>query len=142
MTTKNRRHTHRGKPGARRTKPEPRRKVVFDHDPEPDFSWLEQDHYKPGHKDYSPIYRTDEDMKAKRNAIPDDWYTDPDNHVALMMTVFELADDDDDWRVVDSLGSIDFLADSNDWQTGTFYTLAQLSTSPYLQELAKEAGLK
>jgi hypothetical protein len=142
MTQKNRRVHRRGKPTTRRTPAEPRRKVVIDYETEPDFSWLEQDHYKPGHPEYSPIYRTADDMKHKRNAIDPSWYTDPDNHVALMMITFELADDDDDWRIVDSLRNIDFLADGDDWQTGTFYTLAQLKSSPYLQELAKEAGLK
>ena len=117
-----------------------RRKIVFDHDSDPDFSWLEQDHYKPGHKDYSPVYPTEADMKAGTNAYPDDWYTDPENHVALSMLVYELGDDDEDWRLVDSLGSIDFLADSDDWATGTFYRVSGLPEG-YLRDLAREAGL-
>lgn len=110
--------------------------VVIDHDDSPDFSWLEQDHYKPGHKDFSPLYRTEEDMKAGRNPIDPSWYTDPSNHVALCM--FALNENGD---ILDSLGNIDFLADENDWQTGTFHHLSELRRSPYLAELAKEMGL-
>ena len=118
-----------------------RRKVVFEHDPEPDFSWLEQDQYNPHKPKYDPIYRSVADMRAKRNPYDGDWYRDVDNHVALTMIVYELSDTSDDWEIVDSLCNIDFLRDGNDWQTGTFYRLSALKSSPYLQELAKDAGL-
>ena len=121
-----------------------RYRVTFYHDPDPDFSWLEQDFYKPGHKDYSPMYRTAADMRAKRNPIED--YTNPDNHVALCMLVEKLGPKDDDWQVLDSLGGIDFLADSDDWTIGTFYSLKALKLSPkcrsYLRQLAREAGMR
>lgn len=118
-----------------------RRKVVFAHDIDPDFSWLDQDCYNPSSKDHDPIYPSKEDADAKRNAYDGDWYRDPDNHVALSMLVYEMTEDADDWQVVDSLGSIDFLANGDDWTTGTFYRLRDLARFPYLHELAKDAGL-
>jgi hypothetical protein len=116
-----------------------RRKIVFEHDQEPDFSWLEQDMYNPKHPSYEPTYRTDEDMKAGREMNPE-WYRNPENHVALSMLVYEMTDEDNDWRVVDSLGNIDFFADSDEWKTGTFYRLSDVPEG-YLRELAEEAGL-
>ena len=107
--------------------------VVIRHDCDPDMSWLEQDCYNPASKEYRPLYH-DSDMKQ---AIDGDWYRDPDNHVALTM----VAAYDEDGNVVDSLGGIDFLADSADWKTGHFGSLAALKDTPYLQELAKEMGL-
>lgn len=112
-----------------------KRKIVFEYDQEPDFSWLE---------DYAtandPIYRSEEDMKAGKNPISPEWYNDPKNHVALSMVVYELGDEDEDCRIVDSLGGIDFLADSDSWATGTFYHITQLPEG-YLRDLAREAGL-
>lgn len=113
-----------------------RRKVVFEHDSDPDFSWLEQDCFKS-----EPTYRTRADMKAKRNPISAEWYANPDNHVALSMLVYELTPDAEDWTLVDSLGNIDFFADGNDWKTGTFYHLRELNGCPYLKSLAKDAKL-
>lgn len=120
----------------------PTRRVTFDHDTDPDFSWLEQDHYKPGHPDYSPIYRTAADMRAKRNAMPAEWYTDPANHITLSMLVEEECPACGEWKVVYSLGGIDFLADSDDWRTGQFTNVAQLKGCRYLQSLARDAGIK
>lgn len=117
-----------------------KRKVVFEHDIDPDFSWLEQSHYDPSSPDYDPVYRNRADMRAKRNPIAD--YANPDNHVALCMLVYEMGPGDDDWKVVDSLSSIDFLADSDDWQTGTFYRLRDIKPRSYLRSLAKDAGLR
>jgi hypothetical protein len=135
-------------------------KVVIDHDDDPDFSWLEQEHYNPSSPNYDPIWPTAEtlaewkrlkdvehdddaaDAYRLKHAYDGNWYRNPANHVALCMVTYRLDDEDDDWKPVDSLGSIDFLQDSDDWQTGTFYTLAALAKSPYLQELAKDAGLK
>lgn len=118
-----------------------RRKIVFEHDPDPDFSWLEQDCYDPNHPSYAgPVYPTEADAKAGTNAYDPDWYRDPDNHVALAMTVLEMTEEDDDWRVVDSLGGIDFLTSSDDWATGTFYHVSQIPDG-YLRELAREASL-
>ena len=120
-----------------------RRKVVFKHDRDADFSWLEQDMYDPSKPGYDPIYPSEADMKAKTNAYDGNWYRDPDNHVALMMLVYELRDDADDWELVDSLGGIDFLRDDeSDWTTGTFYRLSDIPKGcDYLRELAKDAGL-
>ena len=117
-----------------------RRKVVFEHDDDPDLSWLEQDHYNPHKPGYEPIYRTQADMKSGRNPIDGDWYRDPENHVTLSMLVYEMDESDEDWRLVDSLGGIDFLADSDDWQTGTFHHVSALPKG-YLRDLAKDAGL-
>src|SRR5665213_3660422 len=111
--------------------------VVIDHDNDADMSWLEPDHYNPRHPTYEPVYPTEADMKAGTNAIDGDWYRDPSNHVALEMIAY-----DEDGQVIDSLGGIDFLANSDDWKTGTFYSLAALYGAPYLQELAKEMGLE
>lgn len=114
-------------------------KIVFEHDEDPDFSWLEQSSYDPSKPDYDPIYPTKEDADAGRNAYAPEWYRNPENHVALCMSVYKMTDDDEDWQLADSLGGIDFLVDSDEWQTGTFYHYRHLSG--YLQELAKEAGL-
>lgn len=111
-------------------------RIVIDHDSDPDFSWLEQDHYDPRSPNYDPVYPTEADMKAGTNAYDGDWYRDPSNHVALSMVAY-----DEDGNVVDSLGSIDFLADSDDWRTGTFYDVADIRGASYLQELAREMGL-
>jgi hypothetical protein len=113
-------------------------KVVFEYDNDPDFSWLEQDHYNPNHPDYSPVWRTKEDMEAGRNPIDGEWYRNPENHVALSMLVFTMEENDEDWQLVDSLGGIDFLADSDEWQTGTLYSLDAIPEG-YLRELASEA---
>lgn len=110
--------------------------IVIEHDEDPDMSWLEQDHYNPRHPSYDPIYRTKEDMDAGRAPMDGDWYRNPENHVALEMVAY-----DEDDGVIDSLGGIDFLADSDDWRTGTFVKLSTLAKCPYLQELAKEMGL-
>lgn len=118
----------------------PRRKIVFDTESDPDFSWLEQDHYKPGHKDFSPIYPTEADMRAGTNAYDPAWYTDPANHEMLCMLVYELRGDD--WELVDSLGNIDFLASEDDHDYGTFYRVSDIpATWTYQRELAKDAGL-
>lgn len=116
--------------------------IVFDHDPEPDFSWLEQDHLKPGHKDYSPCYRTGADMRAKRNPVDPDWYRDPENHVALCMLVYEQQTAGPD-QVVNSLGNIDFIEPWNDWTTGTFYFVNDIpKRCRYQRSLARDAGLR
>lgn len=113
-------------------------KIVFTHDPDPDFSWLD-DHYDPSSKDYDPVYRSTEDMAAGK-PLDADWYRDPENHVALAMLVYAMADEDEDWRLIDSLGNIDFLADGNDWQTGTYYKVDDIpARCAYLRELASDA---
>lgn len=119
-----------------------KRKIVFEYDQDPDFSWLEQDQYDPSKPGYDPIYPTGKDMKAKRNAYDGNWYRNPDNHIALEMIVYEQTPDDQDWRIVDTLGGIDFLVTGNDWTTGTFYRLKELNGCPYLRTLAKEHGLR
>lgn len=90
--------------------PETRKKVVFDYDPEPDLSWLDQDEFR-------------QENKA--------------NHIALEMLVFEMTENDNDWRLIDSLGNIDCLADKNDWATGTFYNSDSIPEG-YLRQLAVE----
>ena len=90
-----------------------RKKIEFNYDPEPDFSWLEQDYFK-GEK--------------------------PQDHIALCMCVYEMGENDEDWQLVDSLCGIDFLQAKNDWQTGTFYHVSDLPKG-YLRQLAREAGL-
>ena len=115
-----------------------RRKVVVEYDPDPDFSWLEQDCFDPSHPSYQPCYRTEADIP--HNPVDGEWYRNPENHVALWMCVYEMGPDDEDWRCVDSLGGIDFFADSNEWATGTFYRLSQLPEG-YLRELARDFGL-
>ncbi len=119
------------------------RYIVFEHDQDPDFSWL-QDHATAA----SPIYPTAADMKAGRNAYDPDYYNDPDNHVALQMTVCKpgtgehgrpegLAD------VIDSLGGIDFLRESDDWTTGTFWYVNDIpKRCRYQRDLARNAGLR
>jgi hypothetical protein len=114
--------------------------VTIDHDCDPDFSWLEQDMYDPSSPEFDPIYRSREDMDAGHDPIDPEWYRDPDNHVALCMIAH---DDEDNGKVVDSLGSIDFLADGDDWCTGTFYSVKELERRgcAYLAELAREMGV-
>lgn len=119
-----------------------RRKVIIEHDSNPDFSWLDQDHYDPRHPSYDPVYPSRADMRAKRNAYDGDWYRNPDNHVALCMVTYEFGPRDTEWRVIDSLGGIDFLVNSDDWETGTFYTLKSMKPRSYLRSLAKESGLR
>jgi hypothetical protein len=59
------------------------------------------------------------------------------------MIAYDNGDDSDCTReVIDSLGNIDFIADSDDWRTGTIYHLSQLDHYPYLRELAAEMGVK
>src|SRR5262245_58513831 len=103
--------------------------IVIEHDLDPDFSWLEQDCYNPRSPEYDPVYPTKEDCDAKVNAYDGDWYRDPENHVALSMVAC-----DEDGEIIDSLGGIDFLADSDDWKIGTVYRLATLDSCPYLRE--------
>jgi hypothetical protein len=117
-----------------------RYRVTFDYDPDPDYSWLEQSQYNPDSDGYEPIYRTAADMRAKHNPIED--YANPENHVTLCMLVERIGPDDNDWQHVDSLGGIDFLADSSDWFTGTFYSLKALRPRSYLRQLAREAGMR
>lgn len=136
-----------------------RRKVVIEHDPDPDFSWLDQwdtpekyakdgiviacpDHpYAQVRGRKRPICR-----QCRRHARPMSWSTyretigDPERHVSLMMLTYELGPADEDWRLVDSLGNIDFFEQSADWQTGTFYALNQLPAGD-LRDLARDAKL-
>ena len=117
-------------------------RIVIDHDSDPDFSWLEQDIYDPQSPKYAgPVYPTVRDMRRKTNAYDPDWYRDPANHVALQAVAIWTDDDGKD-EVIDSLGNIDFLESSDDWRTGTFYTLRQLKGCRYLQEIAREMGLR
>lgn len=90
-----------------------RKKIVFDYDSDPDLSWLDQDCFKG---------------------------EDKTNHVALQMLVFEMNENDVDWQVTDSLCNIDFLADKDDWKTGTFYRASDLPEG-YQRQLAIEAGI-
>ena len=108
--------------------------VVVEHDPDPDFSWLEQDHYQGWSTKYQPIYRTAADREADRPIDPD-WYCDPHNHVALMVTAY----DENDEAVAD-LSGIDFLADSDDWRIGVFHRLSRMPEG-YLRDVAREMGL-
>ena len=117
-----------------------RYKVVFEHDQDADFSWLEQDMYDPNHPSYEPCYKSKEDMEAGKEPFDGEWYRNPDNHVALQMVVYRMDDQSDDWVVIDSLGSIDFLADSDDWMTGTFYKVEQIPAGcEYMRELFQNA---
>ena len=118
-----------------------RYKIVIEYDPEPDFSWLEQDQYNPASLEYDPFYPSKADMDAKRNAYNGDWDRNPDNHVALCLLVFVIGPDDDDWQIIDSLGNIDFLVSSDrDWTTGTFYCVDDIPNEcVYLRELASDA---
>jgi hypothetical protein len=95
--------------------PKPCYCIVIEDDLDPDFSWLDQDCYNPRHASYSPTYRDEADTKANKPIDPD-WYRDPENHVCLAMIAY-----DEDGAVLDSLGGIDFLADSDDWKRGTIY---------------------
>ena len=108
--------------------------VVIEHDQCPDMSWLEQDHYDPRSPTYAPTYRDEAAMKHGE-PLNGDWYRDPDNHVALAAVAY-----DEDGNVLDSVGGIDFLCDSDDWGTGTFYRVCQLPAG-YLRDIAKEMGL-
>lgn len=120
-----------------------RQKVVIEHDDDPDWSWLQQDHYDPKSSSYTPVYPTVADMRAQRNAYPANWYRNPDNHVALQVLLYELAPDQDDWTLKDSVGGIDFLASEDDWCTGTFYRLSTIPRSAgYLRTIARELGLR
>lgn len=125
------------------------RYVVFDEDQDPDFSWLEQSHYQPGSKDYSPVYRTRADMRAERNPIED--YANPETHIALQMVVYRGDPYGDVSRgvalprdfVLDSLGGIDFLRDEDNWTTGTFCYVNDIpKRCRYQRTLAREAGLR
>lgn len=89
--------------------------VTIDYDPDPDFSWLEQDCFA--------------DMPAAAR--------DPANHVMLEMVAYN-----EKGEVYDSLGGIDFLTFSDDWTIGTFYSLnAMPKHCEYLRELAGNMGL-
>lgn len=115
------------------------RVIRFEHDDYPDFSWLEQDHYNPRHPSYDPVYHSRADMKAGRNPIDGDWYRNPANHVALSMVVF----DDSTGDIIDSLGGIDFLEESDDWGTGLFHYVSDIPKQwRYLRSLARDAGLR
>jgi hypothetical protein len=113
------------------------RKIVFDHDPEPDFSWLEQWN--------TPATYKGNEVIVNRKPLPFDEYMrtygNPEYHVMLCMLVYELGPDADDWEIVDSLCGIDMLAHADDWATGTFYDLKHIPKG-YLRTLAKEAGIK
>lgn len=105
---------------------EPERRIVIEHDADPDFSWLEQDIYDPAHPDFGgAVYPTEADMHAKKNAYDPDWYRDPANHVAYCILIQELCDKGE-WHTVDSLGNVDMLADSPDL-TGTYSSPDQIA---------------
>ena len=59
--------THNGLRTEEDYSPMPRTKreisIEFDHDPDPDFSWLEQDCYNPRSKEYAPTYASKADIK-------------------------------------------------------------------------------
>ena len=104
--------------------------VVIGHDPDPDFSWLEQDCYDPRSPAYERLFR------GPAGALIDpDWYRDPANHVALEVIAY-----DADGEVIDALGGIDFLADDDAWRTGEFHRLSQIGDS-YLRDIARGMGL-
>ncbi len=107
-------------------------RIEIDNDPDPDLSWLDQDCYKSGTKDFEHTYRTSTDSEP----IDPYWYRDKRNHVTLMMVAY-----DEDNNVVDSLGGIDFLIDSDEYKFGTIRRLSQLDGFNYLRELAQEMGM-
>jgi len=113
-------------------------RVVIEHDPDPDFSWLEQDIYDPSHPSYEPGYRTDADMRAKRNPIDPEWYRNPENHVALWMKLERECACCGAWHVLDSLGNIDVFADDDDWMTGSFVAPKFIGLTGYLRECARD----
>lgn len=123
--------------------------VVIEHDDSPDFSWLEQDCYDPSSPEYDAMYPSREAMERGDAPFDPHYYRNPVNHVALQMIAYGACDHEDcrsercaAERVVDSLGNIDFLRDSDEWTTGRFCKLSQLARFPYLRELAAEMGLK
>ncbi len=107
-------------------------RIEINNDPDPDLSWLDQDCYKPGTKDFEHTYR----QAGDKRPIDPHWYRDKANHVTLVMIAYDEAD-----NVVDNLGGIDFLIDSDDWKTGTVRRLSQLNGCSYLRELAEEMGM-
>lgn len=134
------------------------KRVTFMLDPDPDWSWLEQDHYRPGHPEFSPIFASVRDMRRWQRAkatnpdvnprdfgaIDPDDYTDPRNHVAILMIVESYNPQTDDWSPVDSLGGIDFfpMLDRRDHGTGTFDYVSDMPKGwRYLRQLARESGV-
>jgi hypothetical protein len=112
-------------------------RIIVEHDPDPDFSWLEQDMYDPSKPEYGPIYRTKADQRAGR-AMDGEWYRNPENHVALEMTLHGECACCGAWTVLDSLGNIDFFADSDEWATGTFLAPKLHGLRGYLRQCARE----
>lgn len=68
------------------------------------------------------------------------YYGNPSRHRYLVMVVYTLGPDDDDWQLTDSLGNIDFM-DDDDAEIGTFYRLDRIRNA-YQRDLAQGAGLK
>lgn len=123
----------------KQTKADVRTKIVFEHDSDADFSWLEQDHYNPSHPSYEPTYPSKEVMDAGGKPHDPEYYRNPENHVALSMLVYRMTDEDEDWQLVDSLHGIDFLFACDDWTTGTFYSVDSIPERfSYQKELVAE----
>lgn len=114
----------------------PKRRVRFEYDPDPDFSWLAQDQYDPRSANYEPVYPSLEDMRAGKNAYDGDWYRNPQNHVALEAICEEQCPHCGTWIVTDSLAGIGFLITSA-YQTGVFERSDELTES-YQRQIAKE----
>jgi hypothetical protein len=87
-------------------------RVEVIYDPDPDFSFLEQD---------------DESTDEYRN---------PANHVQLEMLGYDASG-----KLMDSLSCMDFLMHSDDWKTGTFHHVSELQGCEHLAETAREMGL-
>jgi hypothetical protein len=99
-------------------------RVVIDHDPDPDFSYLEQDCF----------------IDERTGKHPD-----PDDYVALWMRLVGECECCGASVTLDSLGNIDFLADSDEWRTGSFAAPDFRGLDGYLREcalnmLAEHAG--
>lgn len=127
------------------TRYRPSYRVTFAHDPEPDFSWLAQDIYDPASRAYrGPVYPSRRDMGRQQHAYDPQWYRNPEHHVALTMLIERETEKTDaggtEWEVIDALGNIDFLADSSDWGTGTFYQYRHIPAQwKYLRSLVRDS---
>ena len=113
-------------------------RVVIQDDWDPDLSWLDQSYLDPDSPDYSPTYRSAEDLAAGRDPIDPREYRNKDNHANYMVRLERACPSCGNFEIVDQIGGVDFYTPfGDDPETGVF-ELDDPRVNGYILQLVNE----